>query len=332
MHESGYKPHKHAFFVDFECHLSNDQYVMPEYSIRKLKDSDIKAAFRLVIDSTNHLRKLTGFEQIRLRVTKPEPLLLHLKHTDPDGCIGAFAGDKLIGYASSIIRESQWYLAYLFVRPGRWSQGIGQKLLKRVLKTANPGRVNTFSLCTFAYNPQAVALYSRFGMPPVEPISILRWQRKDKSRLKLPRPGRELDIRQVSDYEDLRFINKLDRANRGIARPEEHKFFIDNEKTNLVRLYDGRKAIGYAVVYTEGMIAPVSAIEADYLPDMVATLVKYQYDRQTPQIGFYCPGSNGSIMKSLLESGMMIREVTLLMSNRRFGNLDNYLPAHLAVF
>jgi GNAT superfamily N-acetyltransferase len=305
---------------------------MPRLSIRKLKDGEMKQAFRLVVNSSNALMKKVNRKPWRIRITAPHPLMMHMKHTDPDGCIGAFENDKMVGFASSTIRENHWYLGYLFVAPGRWSRGIGRKLLTRVRATADPHEVDLFSLTTFSYNPQAVALYTSSGMPPYCPIMNVDWKRDSGRKLKLRRPERKLTVRDIDDYEKLGFINKLDKRNRGVTRPEDHKFFIDNDKCKLVSFYDGRKPVGYAVFFKGGWVAPVSAIDPSYLPDMLNGCVRHQLDAECKQIGFNCAGSNGAILQYLLKIGFRIDETLLLMSNRPFGNLLSYLPAHLAIF
>lgn len=292
----------------------------------------MKQAFRLVINSDNALMKKVNREPWKIRVTAPHPLMMHMKHTDPDGCVGAFENDRMVGFASSIIRENQWYLGYLFVAPGKWSGGIGRKLLTRVHATADPHEVDLFSLCTFSYNYQAVALYSSFGMPPQSVILNLLWKRESDRKLKVKRPERKLTMRHIDDYEKLGFISKLDKKNRGVTRPEDHKFFIDNDKCELVSFYDGRKPVGYAVLYKGGWVAPVSAVDPTYLPDMVMSCVRHQLDAECKQIAFNCAGSNGAILQQLLKIGFRIDETLLLMSNRPFGNLLSYLPAHLAIF
>jgi GNAT superfamily N-acetyltransferase len=305
---------------------------MPRLSIRKLKDSEMKQALRLVVNSGNALMKKVNRKPWRIRITATNPFMLHLKHTDPDGCVGAFENDRMVGFASSIIRENHWYLGYLFVVPSRWSRGIGRKLLTRVIATADPNEVDLFSLCTFSYNSQAVALYSSFGMPPQSVILNLLWRRESDRKLKVRRPERKLTMKHIDDYEKLGFINKLDKRNRGVTRPEDHKFFIDDDKCELVSFYDGRKPVGYTVLYKGGWVAPVSAVDPTYLPDMVISCVRHQLDRKCKLIAFNCPGSNDVILRQLLKIGFRIDETLLLMSNKPFGDLRCYLPAHLAIF
>jgi len=305
---------------------------MNRLSIRKLKDDDLKPACRLVVNSFNALRRRNNLKPITFRTTHPEPFLLHLKRTDPDGCVGAFDGDKMVGYASAIIRDYQWYLSYLFVASGKWNKGVGRKLLRRSLKITDTENIRLFSLCTFSYNPAAIALYSSFGMTPMEAIPLFAWNREGKITLKVKKPSTQLTTRLITDYEELGFINKLDVRNRGLARPEDHKFALDKPDTEVVMFYDGRRPVGYSVLQPDGTIAPTSAREPQYLADMVNWSMRRQLEREAKAILIFCPGSNGSMVQHLLKTGLQIREINLLMSNKRFGDLECYLPANLAIF
>jgi len=305
---------------------------MKGFSIRKLKDNEMRRVLRLVVDSSNALNRKNNRKLTRIRIAAADPFMLHLKHTDPNGCVGAFENDRLVGFASSIIRENQWYLGYLFVAPGKWGKGIGRRLLARVMKTADTHQISLFSLCTFSYNPHAVALYTSFGMPVQSGILIMKWQKTGGNKLKLKSSNRKLVIEHIDDYENLGFINRLDKKNRGVARPEDHKFFIDNEASDLISFHDGRKQVGYAVLYRDGWIAPVSAIDKAYLPDLLDACIRLQLDAGCREIAVRCEGSNGDMANHILRIGLRIIDIPLLMSNKRFGNLGCYLPAHLAIF
>jgi GNAT superfamily N-acetyltransferase len=305
---------------------------MQRLSIRKLREADMTNANRTVMSSFNALRRKNGFKPHRVRITRPEPFMVHLMRTDPNGCLGAFIGDQMVGYAQSVVREHQWYLAFLFVKPGKWGRGIGRKLLEKTLKTADPTEVTIYSLCTFSYNPQAIALYSSYGMTPTEPILLFRWARDSKTALNPGKPKHDLRVEVINDYDKLGFINKLDEKNRGLMRPEEHKFAIDSSTTELLLFYDGRKRVGYAATMEIGTIAPISAISPDYLEDMTRICITRVLEADSKMIALHCPGSNARMMQVLLEIGIPIVETNLLLTNKPFGRLDHYIPAHLTVF
>jgi GNAT superfamily N-acetyltransferase len=306
---------------------------MNEIRIRRVTEPELLQATRIIRNSYNALLRKNGMPVVRVRVRQAPELLVHLRRTDPDGCLGAFDGNRMVGFASAIVRDYQWYLAFLFVAPSHWDKGIGRRLMTRALKIADPATVNLFSLCTFSYNPLAIALYSSFGMTPVEPILVMRWQEASGKKLRVPKPSRKLSIDVISNYEDLDFINKLDVKNRGLARPEEHKFAIDSKSIDLLLFRDGRKPVGYSMLNHESFfVAPISAISPEYLHDITSLSINRMLETEPKGIIIFCPGSNCIIVESLLKTGMKIREVNLLLSNRRFGDLDRYLPAHLAVF
>ena len=110
------------------------------------------------------------------------PLIDHLHTTDPDMFYCAWKGDRLVGFAGAYVRGKQWYLAWLFVHPSLQDKGVGRKLLEKVWRD-RPGMVH--SLCTFAFNMQAVGLYSKFGMSP---LADLPWMKAEPLKLKKLKP------------------------------------------------------------------------------------------------------------------------------------------------
>ncbi len=292
----------------------------------------MKRATRLIIDSSNALRKAHGLETAQVRVTQPSRFFDHFRRTDPEGCYCAFEGDRMVGYVSSIVREHEWYLAFLFVTPGRWGRGIGRKLLDKSIKYGKDNGSTLFALCTYSYNPDAVALYSRYGMTPYVPILHMHWDKSKHQELRTEAEFQPLDENEIRDYEELNPINKLDRRNRGIARPEDHKFLIDSNDHYIIAYSKNSKIVGYAAFYRQGLIAPITAITPDYLRRIVNQAINRQLDAGTERLKLFCAGSSRKTLSYLLKMGLHVGDIDLLLTEKPFGNLKLYLPAHLAMF
>jgi len=305
---------------------------MQKLKIRKTKEADMKRVTRLIIDSSNALRKAHGLDIARIRVTRPNSFFDHFRRTDPDGCFSAFEGDRLVGYGSAIIREHEWYLAFLFVTPGRWNRGIGRKLLDKTIAYGKGNGSTRFSLCTYSYNPDAVALYSLYGMTPHVPILHLEWTRDKNRGLKIETDSQPLDETEIKDYEELEPINKLDRKNRGIARPEDHKFCIDSDDHHMIAYSKNSKIVGYASLYRQGLIAPITATSPEYLRKIINQSISRQLSAGADKIRLFCAGSSRKTLMYLLSIGLHIGDIDLLLTEKPFGNLKLYLPAHLAMF
>ncbi|MCD6162807.1 MAG: GNAT family N-acetyltransferase [candidate division Zixibacteria bacterium] len=145
---------------------------------RKCKTKKLLPAIRLMSASINHLRRQTGKEPFRWQINETPPFVVHLQKTDSDTFYCAYSGDRIVGFAGAIVRGRQWHLAWLFVHPKYQDKGIGRKLLDKVWRD---GRNMTHSLCTFAFNTQAIGLYSKFGMAP---LSSLPWMKADPAKMK----------------------------------------------------------------------------------------------------------------------------------------------------
>ena len=69
---------------------------------------------------------------------------------------------------------------YLFIDPQYQSTGVGKKLLKLAMDYGRKnGEITRWALSTFAYNPQALAIYSKMGMTPQ--IALLVMDREWKT-------------------------------------------------------------------------------------------------------------------------------------------------------
>jgi hypothetical protein len=169
-------------------------------------------------------------------------------------------------------------------------------------------------------------------MSPQEPLLAMTWREKEDKALRLGRSDLNLTAKIIDSYEALDFVNKLDRRNREVARPEDHKFYIDNDKTRLMCFYEKKTPKGYAVLYSQGFISPVSAVDRQHLKAIVRNCIERQVDAGCKETGLICVGSNTPIIKFALDAGLKVRETFLLLSNRPFGNPDCYLPAHMAIY
>ncbi|MCP4634563.1 MAG: GNAT family N-acetyltransferase, partial [candidate division Zixibacteria bacterium] len=139
-------------------------------SYRRCRKKDLVPSIKVIRSSFNHLRKQTGKEPLRWTVRGVPPFFEHLIKTDPKTFYCAWYKDKVIGFAGAIMRGKQWYLAWLFIHPRYQDKGVGGKLLEKVWRE---GKGITHALSTFAYNTQAVGLYSKFGMAPLCTVPLM---------------------------------------------------------------------------------------------------------------------------------------------------------------
>lgn len=86
--------------------------------------------------------------------------------SDPDGCWVAQDGSRVLGFATSMVRERLWVLATFAVRPGEQGRGVGRAILDRALAygagcdrgmlsaSEDPAALRRYHLAGFRLHPQ----------------------------------------------------------------------------------------------------------------------------------------------------------------------------------
>ena len=170
-------------------------------TIRRTRQTDLIDAIMLVMNTANHLRRKRGMSTIRLKKLKqPPPLFVHMLKTDPEGSfVAQDSKGKLVGVTMSLIREDEWYLALLFVDPTLQSKGLGQKLLDKAMRYGKKNGCRRWALATYAYNPQAIALYTKMGMPAQRPLLTMERKRAEGKSFKKLRAPTKLTVTKITE-------------------------------------------------------------------------------------------------------------------------------------
>jgi len=295
-----------------------------------MREADQVEAERMVLRSLNHLRKQANLTPIKLRITQPGPMLLHFLRSDPEGHFVAVNDKgKIVGYASSIVREFEWYLAMLFVMPSYQTAGVGRKLLERTMMYGEKAGCTRWALATFSYNPQAIAVYSKRGMPPQAAVLMLDRKKDPKAALSL-RPTVRLTATEATDEKSVEKLSKLDRKVRGMARPEEHFFWLNTDGYKVFEYRDGRKLAGYAMMSKSGLIGPVAATKPEYLESILVQSLKSDVFQDIKNHRIVNLGEQKEILMTLLGAGFRISETLLVMASERFSDPTRYIPGTLA--
>ena len=286
------------------------------------RKKDLIPATRLIRTAFNHLRIKTGKEPARFWIRR-SPEFEHLYHQDKKTFWCAWAGKKMVGFSAALNRGRQWYLAHLFVDPSFQDQGIGNELLRRVWRE---GPDISHSLSTFAYNMQAVGLYSKCGMAPLCALPIMELELKKLNR---PNPTGLETVTKLTKS-DLSWIIKLDAKIRGYAHPQEWYFWSKFEGVRIHLFKDKGKRIGYSMFYDWGMIAPAGAISNSLLIRVVAETIRLARTREK-EIKICCPSDNPRLYRFLIAMGFRLIEMDLLMGDRSYADFQKYVPARLSM-
>ena len=91
-------------------------------------------------------------------------LYAHLQATDPERFVVATVPDdgreRVVAFASAVVRERFWYLSMLFVLPEFQGAGLGRALLRQVLPH---GDTSARATATDSAQPISNALYASYG-------------------------------------------------------------------------------------------------------------------------------------------------------------------------
>jgi ribosomal protein S18 acetylase RimI-like enzyme len=307
---------------------------LKDITIRRTRQTDLIDAIMLVMNTANHLRRKRGMSTTRIKKLKqPPPLLVHLLKTDPEGSFVAHdLKGKLVGFSMALIREDEWFLAFLFIDPTLQSKGLGQKLLDKAMRYGKKNGCKRWALCTFAYNPQAIAVYTKMGMPAQRPLLVMERKRAAGKPFKKLRAPIKLTVKKIADEKYINRLTALDKRARQLARPEEHFFWLADENYNTLIFHDGKKLVGYAVVNCRGMIAPVVASEPKYLSSLMAGAVEGGTAQGHKYQIMFVQGEQLEVIQMLMAAGFHIEETTLLMASEQVSDPKLYIPATLAHF
>jgi ribosomal protein S18 acetylase RimI-like enzyme len=303
-------------------------------TIRRTRQTDLIDAIALVMNTMNHLRRKRGMPTIRIKNLKqPPPLFVHMLKTDPEGSfVAQDSKGKLVGFAMSLIREDEWYLALLFVNPTLQSKGLGHKLLDKAMRYGKKNGCKRWALATYAYNPQAIALYTKMGMPAQRPLLTMERKRKDDEAFKRLRAPVKLTLTKITEEKYINRLTALDRRARQLARPEEHFFWLADENYDTLIFHDGKKLVGYGVVSSRGMVAPVVASDPKYLVSIMAHAVEWGATQGHKYQIMFVQGEQLEVIRMLMTAGFHIDETTLVMASEQVSDPKLYIPAHLAHF
>ncbi len=296
---------------------------------RRCRKKDLIPSVRLVMKSLNHLRKQNGMKPIRRRVREIPPFFAHAFSTDPKRFYCAWRGDEIVGFAGALRRGKQWFLSWLFVHPRLQDKGVGRRLIEKIWDT---DRGVIHSVATMTYNPQAVGLYSSFGMVPE---SLMTAMSAEFEKLNVP-VGSGLEVLEPQSQRDLAWIRRLEGEIRGFPRPEEWRYWLANEGVRILLFKRRGRPAGYAVVNRGGEIGPAGGTTHRNLMSVMGDTVLWCDEQpkwfKSKRVGLCCPHQNPELYSYLLSMGFRNVELLLFQSEQPYADHRRYVPASLAIF
>jgi GNAT superfamily N-acetyltransferase len=288
---------------------------------RPARAEELARTDELVVASINELTERHGFGAMA-SPSPPHFQLFSLKD-DADGLWVAEEADQIRGFAFSWTCGDLWFLAQLFVAPGHQGRGIGNELLTRTLEHADKAKAADRALITFTFNRVSQGLYIRHGLFPRFPIYFLSVPRAELAEGLPEAQLRSVPIENSAPHLDS--LAAIDVRALGVSREKHHRYLINDSATTGVLLSMGGAPVGYAYI-ANGHIGPLAVTESGLLGQAFTTALNLAVRGGAPTVSACLPGVGESALSVAIAQGMRITFPMVLMSNRDFGNWNQYLP------
>jgi GNAT superfamily N-acetyltransferase len=221
------------------------------------------------------------------------PLYEHLAATSDQFWL-AKRGDKIIGFARSILRDDLRLLTELFVLPGEQSAGLGRALLDRALPASDAER--RWLLATGDLRAQA--LYLKQGLYPQFPAYYF-WRQPRK----LARPQSDLDIQIATpSTATIQAMGDLDARLLEHRRDADHNWLASQRQAYLY-LRAGQP-VGYGYVGPNN--GPFALLDAADYPVILAHAESKSAHQGHSHFGLEVPMVNRHAIDYLLANGFHI--------------------------
>jgi GNAT superfamily N-acetyltransferase len=262
-------------------------------------------------------------------------LYTHLRSTDPDRFLVATVpdadGERVVAFASAVVRERLWFLSMLFVLPEYQGAGLGRELLTRVLP---PDGAMVRGTATDSAQPISNALYAAHDIVPRMPLlNLIGLPQRPEAFGTLPSgvvalpfdeiaagPPDGIGHRMLADA-----VDTLDRDLLGVAHPVDHRFLRTESRQGwLYRGPDGAP-VGYGYAGETGRVGPVAVVDESLLGPVLGHLTSAVVPRGA--FALWLGGAADRAVVPALRAGFRLEPFPLLLCwDRPFADFSRYVP------
>lgn len=260
------------------------------------------------------------------RAAAEEDLAAHRRRPS-DLALVAVRDGKVRGVGSIVVREGHAHITYLFVHPEFQNQGVGRALLNAL--AAHAASCHVLSLHA-SPDPRALTRYLTLGPRPMPPTvrftaTAPRFPSLDLRDHLVPVPLR------ADDAATLATVGDIDRAVRGVRRPDDLREWLASGATGALLLQHGTTVpAGYFLIDHTGeqaAIGPVAAMDVERFADVLARALHAA--SESPAAGkpwrVDFPAENHVAVAPLLAAGFRPQRLIPYLATGTIGAWDRYI-------
>jgi GNAT superfamily N-acetyltransferase len=261
-----------------------------------------------------------------IRIPDVVNALSHLQRTDPRGFQVAVKDDKVVAFASTILRGNTHFLSMFWALPTLQNQGVGRRVLARAFSKPRPPA--SAVRCVYAsLDSRAQALYLKFGMRPRGMFYMVRGK-----PVRSPRPARSVELVQVGEVgktsrQMLAIAARFDRSFRGARRDPDIGFVMSLPGARFFIARRGGATVGYAVLNEKGRIGPAGVRDPRDSAGLAWAVKEKARDLGAESIMVVVPGVNHDALDVFFRAGLRTEFFGAWMSAKPVGSFEGYMLA-----
>lgn len=265
-------------------------------------------------------------------------LYTHLQTTDPDRFVVAVDGDRVVAFASALMREHLWFLSMCFVLPEFQGTGVGRALLEATAPptTAEDGTPVVRATATDSAQPISNALYASLGIVPRVPLlNLIGHPERPEALGDLPSGITPVPFEELAGGPGAApgdghralasAVDTLDRELLGVAHPIDHRFLRQEGRRGFMYHGPDGAPIGYGYVSEAGRVGPIATRDETLLAPLLGHLTRTVQARGA--YALWLPGTADRVVVAALQAGFRLDQFPILLCwDRPFADLARYLP------
>jgi GNAT superfamily N-acetyltransferase len=312
--------------------------------VRRGRPADLDGCWNVFRTAINDYIGRLGQEAI-----PPDPhpvarLWAHALTTDPDRFMvatvpgetaetGGAGDERVVAFASAILREHVWFLSMLFVLPEFQGAGVGRELFDRV---SDGGTIR--ATCTDSAQPISNALYALADIVPRMPLlNLTGLPQRPEAFGELPSGvvpiafedavggppddgANGLGHRLLVDA-----IDGLDRELLGFSHPVDHRYLRAEPRAGWVYRGPDGTPLGYGYATPAGRVGPVAVRDAALLGPVLGHLTSAVVPRGA--FALWIGGAADRALVPALQAGFRLEPFPILVCwDQPFADFSRYLP------